>query len=86
MSLSAGELIAPVSKVMSIGQKVSITADSFPGETFEGQVQYIADHAEFASRNVQTAEGRKSTVYAVKIVVPNTDQVLKPGMPVDVEF
>ncbi|MBU0512448.1 MAG: efflux RND transporter periplasmic adaptor subunit [Chloroflexi bacterium] len=108
MSLSAGELVAPGSTVMtigqldevellvyvpedqygrvSIGQKVSITADSFPGETFSGQVQYIADQAEFTPRNVQTAEGRKSTVYAVKIVVPNTDQALKPGMPVDVEF
>ena len=71
---------------VSIGQKVSITADSFPGEVFSGQVQYIADQAEFTPRNVQTTEGRKSTVYAVKILVPNTDQALKPGMPVDVEF
>ncbi|MBU1662581.1 MAG: hypothetical protein KKD28_14035 [Chloroflexi bacterium] len=65
---------------------MSITADSFPCETFEGQVQYIADHAEFTPRNVQTAEGRKSTIYAVKIVVPNTDQAIMPGMPVDIEF
>ena len=49
-------------------------------------MQYIADQTEFTPRNVQTAEGRKSTVYPVKIVVPNTDQTLKSGMPVDVEF
>jgi len=35
---------------------------------------------------VQTESGRKSTVYAVKIQVPNPDHKLKPGMPADVEF
>ena len=45
-----------------------------------------ADKAEFTHRNVQTADGRKTTVYAIKILVPNDEQSLKPGMPVDVEF
>jgi len=29
-------------------------------------------------------EGRKSTVYAVRLTVPNLDHDLKPGMPADV--
>jgi hypothetical protein len=35
---------------------------------------------------VQTVEGRRATVYAVKLDVPNLDGKLKPGMPADVVF
>lgn len=69
-----------------LGQDVSISVDSFPGKAFTGQVVQIADEAEFTPRNVQTVEGRKSTVFAIKISVPNPDQALKPGMPADVDF
>jgi len=68
---------------VQLGQDATITVDSFPGETFEGTVVRIADEAEFTPRNVQTVDGRKSTVYAVVIQLPNLDWKLKPGMPVD---
>jgi len=71
---------------VKLGDQVSITVDSFPGETFSGTVVHISDQAEFTPRNVQTVEGRKTTVYAVKITVPNPDLKLKPGMPADVTF
>jgi RND family efflux transporter MFP subunit len=71
---------------VKLGDQVSITVDSFPGETFTGTVVYISDQAEFTPRNVQTVEGRKTTVYAVKLSVPNADLKLKPGMPADVTF
>lgn len=71
---------------VKLGDQVSITVDSFPGETFIGNVVYISDQAEFTPRNVQTIEGRKTTVYAVKLSVPNPDLELKPGMPADVTF
>jgi len=69
---------------IQLGQSVTITADSFPGESFDGQVIRIADEAEFTPRNVQTVEGRLATVYAVEILAPNPDLRLKPGMPADV--
>lgn len=68
------------------GEQVEIRVDSFPEETFEGTVTYISDKAEFTPRNVQTVEGRRATVYAVKLLVPNADLQLKPGMPADVTF
>lgn len=71
---------------IKLGDTVSITVDSFPGENFSGTVTYISDQAEFTPRNVQTVDGRKTTVYAVKITVPNTNLELKPGMPADVIF
>jgi len=69
-----------------IGQSVEIQVDSFPGEKFQGDVVYIADQAEFTPRNVQTVEGRKTTVFAIKILVDNPTGELKPGMPTDVVF
>jgi multidrug resistance efflux pump len=71
---------------ITIGQKVEIQVDSFPGKTFIGNVTSVADEAEYTPRNVQTTDGRTSTVYAVKIAVPNADTTLKPGMPADVTF
>ena len=71
---------------VKLGQAVEIRVDSFPGEKFKGDVVYIADQAEFTPRNVQTVEGRKTTVYAIKILVDNPTGELKPGMPTDVFF
>jgi HlyD family secretion protein len=71
---------------IELGQQVSLSVDSFPGRPFAGEVAYISDEAEFTPRNVQTVEGRLTTVYAIKIIVENEDYVLKPGMPADVEF
>lgn len=71
---------------VKLGDQVSIAVDSFPGKTYIGTVKYISDQAEFTPRNVQTIEGRRTTVYAIKIAVPNPDLELKPGMPADVTF
>ena len=49
-------------------------------------VSRIADRAEFTPRNVQTEEGRRTTVFAVEIAVDDPAGQLKPGMPADVVF
>ncbi len=69
-----------------LGQLATVTVDSFPGSHFNANVTYIADQAEFTPRNVQTAEGRSSTVYAIKLAVVDPQGLLKPGMPADVVF
>ncbi|HWQ45327.1 MAG TPA: efflux RND transporter periplasmic adaptor subunit [Longilinea sp.] len=71
---------------VTVGERVNVQVDSFPGEVFSGSVVRIADEAEFTPRNVQTADGRSSTVYAVEISVPNSTGQLRPGMPADVTF
>jgi len=71
---------------ITLGETASVTVDSFPGETFTAVVAYIASKAEFTPRNVQTAEGRRTTVFAVKLTIQNTAGKLKPGMPADVGF
>jgi multidrug resistance efflux pump len=71
---------------LSLGQQAQVTVDSYPGETFRAEVIHIADQAEFTPRNVQTVEGRSSTVYAIKLKVTDSEGKLKLGMPADVTF
>ncbi len=71
---------------ISVGQTAIVSADSFPGEKFQASVIYISEKAEFTPRNVQTVEGRKSTVFAIKLKLDDSSGKLKPGMPADVVF
>ena len=67
-----------------LGQKVNVQVDSFPNQTFEGEVVRIADQAEFIPDRVQAYEERVALVFAVKIRLLNSEHLLKPGMPADV--
>lgn len=69
-----------------LGQSARVSVDSFPGEIFDAKVIRIADQAEFTPRNVQTEQGRSTTVFAVDLAVSNPQGKLKPGMPADVNF
>jgi len=69
-----------------LGQVYPVSVDSFPEQTFPGRITHIADQAEFTPRNVQTIQGRKNTVYAVRLTLDNPDLSLKPGMPADVRL
>lgn len=71
---------------IQLGQSAAVTVDSFPGMIFTATVIQISDKAEFTPRNVQTVEGRSSTVYAVKLKVTDSQGWLKIGMPADVVF
>lgn len=68
---------------VQIGQEVKVQVDSFPDRVFVGEVVNIAGEAEFTPRNVQTKEERVNLVFAVKVRIPNPDDLLKPGMPAD---
>jgi HlyD family secretion protein len=71
---------------VAVGMPAEISVDSFPGVSFRATVTYLADYAEFTPRNVQTVEGRQSTVYAVKLLLIDGIGDLKPGLPADVRF
>jgi len=69
-----------------LGMKARVAVDSFPGKVFAAQVERIADQAEYTPRNVQTEDGRRTTVFAIELSVENPAGQLKPGMPADVTF
>ena len=72
--------------LVKIGQKGTITVDSFPNRRFEGKVIEISSKAEFTPRTVQTKKERVNLVFGVKISLDNRERLLKPGMPADAQL
>ncbi len=82
-------IFVPADRVgrLTLGQPAVITGDAYPGRTYEGEVVFISDEAEFTPRNVQTPEERVKLVHRVKVRItgdPGFD--LKPGLAADVRL
>lgn len=71
---------------IKLNQTARVRVDSYPDRTFSGRISFISAEAEFTPATVQTKEERVTTVYAVKILLPNEERILKPGMPADAEI
>jgi len=70
---------------VGLGQLATISSDTYPDRSYEGEVVFIANEAEFTPRNVQTTEERVKLVYAVKVrITGDPSHDLKPGIPADV--
>lgn len=78
--LYVGETV--VGKI-KLGDQVKVTVDSLPHKSFMGRVSYISDKEEFTPKPIQTQEERTTYVYKVKVIIPNPNHDLKPGMPAD---
>jgi HlyD family secretion protein len=65
------------------GQDADVTVDTFPAKVFKGKVSFISPEGEFTPKIIQTHKERVKLVYLVKILIPNPDLELKPGMPAD---
>ncbi|MBT8401077.1 MAG: HlyD family efflux transporter periplasmic adaptor subunit [Rhodothermia bacterium] len=88
--LSTMELRAYVSGAqlphIRLGQEVEVQIDESrsANQSFQGEITWIADEAEFTPKLIQTKEERVNLVYAFKVRVRNADGVLKVGMPGEV--
>ncbi|MDD3732682.1 MAG: efflux RND transporter periplasmic adaptor subunit [candidate division Zixibacteria bacterium] len=94
--LNPGKAIARIARLDTVWVKVYLPAsdyarirtgdtahvDTEAGNQYYGYVSWTADEAEFTPKNVQTKESRSDLVYAVKVTIPNKDNLLKIGMPV----
>jgi HlyD family secretion protein len=74
----------PLVPKLKIDQPATVVTDA--GDRLPGHISFIAPRAEFTPRNVQTTDERAKLVYRVKVSVDNRKGVLKPGMPIEVEF
>jgi len=73
-------------KNISMGQKATVTVDSFPGQAFTATVAYISNQPEFLPRTTKTVSASQSTVYAVRLQLNDSSGKIKSGMPADVSF
>ncbi|WP_041565774.1 efflux RND transporter periplasmic adaptor subunit [Nostoc punctiforme] len=78
---STNEVVANLAETniskISLGQKVSITADAYPGKTFEGKVSQIAAQA-IVEQNV--------TSFEVRVSLSDPQRLLRSGMNAEVDF
>ncbi|WP_233120872.1 HlyD family secretion protein [Chlorobium sp. KB01] len=73
---------------VKIGQQVEVEVDGAQGAgtVMHGTISWISAKAEFTPKIIQTKEERVSMVYAVKVLVPNRDGLLRIGMPGEVRL
>lgn len=76
----------PLLVSLSIGQEVTGYLPELGNKPIPGRIIHIKDEAEFTPKNVQTRKERARLVYGVKIRFDNSEQLLKPGMPIEVRF
>jgi HlyD family secretion protein len=71
---------------VKLGQRATVTNDSFKDKTYNGRVSFIASDAEFTPKQIQTNEERVKLVYRIKIEVDNPQHELKNNMPVEADI
>jgi HlyD family secretion protein len=80
----AGDQLSAVKTGQQV--KVFVDAEDRSQKELSGKITWISPKAEFTPKVIQTKDERVNLVYAVKISVPNSDSVLKIGMPAEVRF
>lgn len=68
------------------GMRATVSTDSHPDQRLPGKVGYISSVAEFTPKTVQTDELRTSLVYEVRILVDDSRDRLRLGMPATVRL
>jgi len=78
----------PMLAKLSTGMKLTGYLPELGDRKFEGVIVKINDEAEFTPKNVQTRTERERLVFGVKLsfVDANADEVLKPGMTIEVQL
>ncbi len=78
----------PTIAQLSPGMKLKSYLPELGNREFDGTVLKINDEAEFTPKNVQTQSERERLVFGVKVSFrsANTEEILKPGMTINVEL
>ncbi|MFL6653546.1 MAG: efflux RND transporter periplasmic adaptor subunit [Sulfurifustis sp.] len=78
----------PLVAQLSPGMKLKGYLPELGDRVFEGVVVKINDEAEFTPKNVQTRQERERLVFGVKVSFrdANAEEILKPGMTIEVEL
>lgn len=75
----------PLLSKITPGQSLPIVVDG-RDDTLNGTIEWIGSEAEFTPKTVYTEDTRTSLTYAVRVSIPNSEGILKIGMPVTVEI
>lgn len=70
----------------TVGARVQVSVDAYPGRRFRARVDFVAPAAEFTPNNVQTSEERADVVVRVRATLEEGQDLLRPGVAADVWF
>lgn len=78
----------PLVAKLSYGMSLKAIVPELGNRVFMGKIIKINDEAEFTPKNVQTKTERERLIYGVKVsfLESNQEEILKPGMTVEVEL
>jgi HlyD family secretion protein len=71
---------------LKVGMELKGHLPELGDRIFTGVIRKINDEAEFTPKNVQTRKERTRLVFGVKVAFANTDEILKPGMTIELEL
>jgi HlyD family secretion protein len=71
---------------LKLGDRLTGYLPELNMKAFDGKIVQISDEAEFTPKNVQTREERTRLVYGIKINFENANEILKPGMTIEVKI
>jgi HlyD family secretion protein len=66
------------------GMEVNVRTDTPGAPLLKGRIGFISTTAEFTPKTVETRELRTALVYRIRIIVNDSGQILRQGMPVTV--
>jgi HlyD family secretion protein len=69
-----------------LGEKATVTTDSYPWKEYPGRISFISEAAEFTPKSVETHAERVTLVYRIRIDVDNPSHELVPGLPADAKI
>jgi HlyD family secretion protein len=73
---------------LKVGMEVSGILSELDNRKFKGKIIKINSEAEFTPKNVQTRSERTRLIYGVKVsfLGSNEDEILKPGMTIEIQL
>ncbi len=76
----------PMLAKIKLNMNINAIIPELPGKILEGRISKINDEAEFTPKNAQTRQERTRLVYGIKITFKNNENILKPGMSIEVKL
>jgi HlyD family secretion protein len=71
---------------LKVGTEVMGHVPELGDRVFKGRIRKINEEAEFTPKNVQTQAERTRLVFGLKVAFENSDEILKPGMTIEVDI
>lgn len=71
---------------INLGDEVKFKDEFLSEKKVTGKITYISSKAEFTPKNIESKENKQEMVYEVRIKIFDNEEIIKPGMFLDVQI